>query len=355
VRRLCNILLVLVFNQVLNAQDIHFSQINENPSLINPALCGSSNPIRISTSYREQWGAYKTMGLSLESRFNTSEWEKVDQFRTMTFKKRSSGRLAAGLSVYSDKAGDGNLGQTQINLSLASFIPISKQSFISVGLLGNYTQRKLDVSKLVFPDQLPGGQLDPNLGSGENFSSVSYTYADIAAGALWTFDKKGNQDVGRQLKVRMGVSLYHLAKSEQKFIDPSNEFLYLKSVLHGDFTFGIFNTNKAFAPSYLLEFQGPHKKIMLGGLIKNYFNDNSHYTGLVKSSCFSYGVYFRINEAVVFNTLFEWKQQYSIGLSYDLTVSKYSQYNSMRGGFEISLKYVSPKAFLYQKKTNIEP
>jgi type IX secretion system PorP/SprF family membrane protein len=348
------ILIPVFFTGSVCSQDIHFSQVSENPALVNPALCGANNPMRVSSSYRDQWGsmssAYKTLGFSFESRFNRSEWEKVDQFRTMTFKKRGSDRLAAGLSVYSDKAGDGRLGQTQVNLSLASFVPVSRQSFISVGLLGSFNQRQIDVSKLIFSDQLPDGQLDPDIGSGEIFSNLNYSYADLATGALWTFDEKKSEDVDRQLKAKMGISFYHLVNSKQKFLDPSNEFLQLKTVVHGDFTFGIFNTNKAFAPAYLLEFQGPYRKLMFGGFIKNYFNDNSHYTGLVKSSCFSYGVFYRVKDAVIFNALFEWKQQYVIGLSYDVTVSKLGQYNSMRGGFEITLKYVSPKAFLYQEK-----
>ena len=94
------------------AQDLHFSQYNENPSLVNPALTGSAYVLRASVVYKDQWSAvtvpYRTLGASVEMKFKASSWEKIDPFKTRTFKKSFS-RLAGGLSFFSDKAGDGKL------------------------------------------------------------------------------------------------------------------------------------------------------------------------------------------------------------------------------------------------------
>lgn len=55
------------------SQDFHFSQFNETPDLVNPALTGVSNIMRASIIYRDQWRSvtvpYTTYGVSVESRF----------------------------------------------------------------------------------------------------------------------------------------------------------------------------------------------------------------------------------------------------------------------------------------------
>jgi hypothetical protein len=48
--------------------------------------------------------------------------------------------------------------------------------------------------------------------------------------------------------------------------------------------------------------------------------------------------------------LLEWQEQFAMGLSYDVNVSKLAGTSSARGGFEITLRYTKPKPFLYQKK-----
>lgn len=64
------------------AQDIHFSQYNEVPSLMNPALIGSQYVMRASIIYKDQWGSvtapYRTYGASYEMKFKASNWEKTD-------------------------------------------------------------------------------------------------------------------------------------------------------------------------------------------------------------------------------------------------------------------------------------
>jgi len=118
------ILLGCLLTNSLSSQDFHFSQYNENPALINPALIGSTHVMKTSIVYRDQWSsitnAYKSYGFSFESRFKASNWEQVDPNRTMMFKKAQN-RMAGGLSVYNDKAGDAKLGTLQTNLTFAMF------------------------------------------------------------------------------------------------------------------------------------------------------------------------------------------------------------------------------------------
>src|SRR4051812_22882024 len=97
-------LLILLFAMSrLYGQDLHFSQYTENPSLINPALTGVYSVFRASAVYKDQWRSatvpFKTFGVSIESKFKPSNWNKVEG-QSMRFTKTSFSRLAGGLSCY---------------------------------------------------------------------------------------------------------------------------------------------------------------------------------------------------------------------------------------------------------------
>ena len=130
---------IIIVESAIFSQDLHFSQYNENPSLVNPALTGSSYVMRASVVYKDQWRSvtvpYQTYGASFEMKFKASNWDKVDPFKTRTF-KRSFSRLAGGVAFYSDKAGDGNMGTNQVNFSLASFLKAGEHASIALGLQG---------------------------------------------------------------------------------------------------------------------------------------------------------------------------------------------------------------------------
>src|SRR5687767_8035643 len=99
--------LFVLCGSVLKAQDLHFSQFLEHPSLVNPALTGATGHIRASAAFKDQWKKvtvpYRTMGASIEMRRmgHGRKKKRVGKFGTAV--KRNSGRLAAGLSVYKDR------------------------------------------------------------------------------------------------------------------------------------------------------------------------------------------------------------------------------------------------------------
>jgi type IX secretion system PorP/SprF family membrane protein len=160
---------------LVQAQDIHFSQFNEQPALINPALTGAKNPSRFSLAYRNQWRSiatpYITSGASFETRFNTSNWQQSDKTKTQTSNQKSLGRLAAGLSIYKDNAGDGNMQSIQANLSVASFVATGKKSFLSLGLQASLVQKKINSENLIFPNQYKGSGYVASMASNESFQN----------------------------------------------------------------------------------------------------------------------------------------------------------------------------------------
>ncbi len=283
-------------------------------------------------------------------KFKASNWEKAKQKLTKTYSKSIS-RMAGGLAFYSDKAGDGNMGTSQVNLSLASFVPLNRENILSLGLQASVVQRKVDFSKLIFPEQYNGTAYDPNISNGEDARSQNFIYPDIATGINWSYgSSKKSMGSKKSIKSNVGFSMYHINQPKQKFLTGSNEKLNAKFVLHGDLLIGIKNTNIALEPSYLIQFQGPSKEIIIGMICKYYFKEDSKYTGIIKQSAFAIGGAFRNKDAFIISALVE-SGQYAFGFSYDLNTSKLSSVSTGRGGPEIFLRFVTPNPFLYQMKT----
>ena len=84
-------------------------------------------------------------------------------------------------------------------------------------------------------------------------------------------------------------------------------------------------------------------------MLKYTLREDSKYTGYVNGASVDVGLYYRWDDALVITGLIE-MANYSIGLSYDATLSGLISPTTARGGFEISLRYVNPSNFLYQNK-----
>lgn len=345
-------MLVTVVNSF--GQDLHFSQYYENPSLVNPALTGSAYVMRASLIYKDQWRSvtvpYKTYGASYEMKFKASSWDRVDPFKTRTFKK-SFNKLSGGLSFYSDKAGDGNMGTNQVNLSLATFIKSGEYSAVSLGLQGGMVQKTIDYTKLIFSNQYNGSTgYDQAIPNGEQYGAQNFTYADFAAGAMWMYSRE-EKSIGEnnQLKVDAGVGMFHINKPKQKFLVGTAEKLFSKYVVHGRALIGIPHSNVGIAPSFICQIQGPTKEIIAGAMVKYYLKNDSKYTGYIKRSSIGLGASYRYKDAVIVAALLE-VGQYAIGFSYDINTSSLSKVSSLRGGPEIVLRFNSANPYLFQKR-----
>lgn len=348
------VLSAVLCTSAVMAQDIHFSQYMQTPSLVNPALTGATHTLRASVIYKDQWRGitvpYKTYGASFEMKLKANNWEKSDDNKTKSYKKSFS-RLAAGLSFFSDKAGDGNMGTSQVMGSLASFVPINDKNSVSIGLQTSMIQRSIDFSKLVFPDQYSGTAYDPNISNGENQGAQNYVYADVGAGINWSYGYDSKSVTSNKgVKIKSGVALYHINRPKPKYLALSNDKTYMKVVLHGDAMIGRDNSNIAFVPSYLIQLQGPAKEIIVGLMTKYYFKEDSKYTGIIKQSAFGFGAAYRNLDALILSAQVE-VGQYAIGFSYDINTSKLTKASIGRGGPEIFLRFVTPNPFLYQMNT----
>jgi type IX secretion system PorP/SprF family membrane protein len=333
------------------AQDLHFSQFNETPALVNPALTGVEGPLKISLINKDQWksvtNAFKTYGANVEARIAFGSGGKS---RSTVAKQKVFSGINAGLSFFSDKTGDGSLSNNRINLSVSTFLAIHKGHFISVGLQNSYIQRKVNPGNFIFPDQYNGAIYDPNYTTRESFATQSYWYSDAGAGLMYTYDRDEKSfDIEKLFRAHLGFGLYHILQPKDQFIFPDQKSYY-KYVIHGDMIKSLGKTHIAIAPSFLVQMQGPSREILFGALVKHSIKGNSKYTGKNRRSSLGYGAYYRVGDAVIFSAVLELAERYAIILGYDVNISSLKTASSRRGGFEIGLKYTKPRAALLQRK-----
>ncbi len=316
-------------------QDIHLSQYYDSPLSINPAATGAfPGDYRLATNYKSQWktisSPYKTIAASADA--------KVHRFGVS---KKSY--AAAGISLFRDKAGKSNMGLTQVSFNAAYQQALSDHSSLAVGVQPSFAQRSLNTTDLKWDSQWDGNNYDPTLPPEYGYNQ-NFIYFDIGTGVEYKYYNSQNK-----FKYILGVSSFHLHQPKQRYY-PEIDRLYRKYM--GYTSAHIPLPKKPFiiiVPQLMYSMQGPYREILAGGQVRYVFgadmsDDNvvlNTYTLL--SSAVQAGILYRFKDAIVATASFEMHKSLSIGISYDLNISKLKVASELRGGMELSLVY---KGFL---------
>ena len=318
-----------------SAHDIHFSQLTQTPLLLNPALAGMSHKVMAIINFKDQWKSvsatpYRTFNVSADMAYN---------------RKKNGSHLGVGLDVFSDKAGDGAMGTTTAQLHLSGILAANNKNLLSLGISGGFGQRSLNYEKLYWDNQYDGMAYNPALLSGEPNTFGNHSYIDASAGLAW-FYGAGHSTLSSNdaLTINAGVSLQHINQPTYSFYGAAEQKLPMKMVAHGTADIGMKNYNLVLVPSYIVMIQGAHREINTGMLFKYIMQDASRYTGRKKPAAFVLGGYYRFGDAAVIETGYEFSN-YRIGLSYDINISGLDVASRSRGGFEVSLRFMSPNPF----------
>ncbi|PIZ05689.1 MAG: hypothetical protein COY57_05940, partial [Flavobacteriales bacterium CG_4_10_14_0_8_um_filter_32_5] len=244
------------------------------PLLLDPSQAGKGNDQRAIINYRNQWSSvaspFKTYGFSYDTHFNKKQ--KKDNF------------FGTAISVYSDKAGDIDLGLTILNLSLAYNIKLNQESFLSAGLQGGFMQSSLSDANLRFQSQFDGEGHNGTLNSGENFANTSFFEPDFALGVSYYYASNGmsakvisNNGFDGQ-KVNVGVAIHHVASPNFSFLEENTDNLNFRYVLHTNTSFGIGGINMAIQPSGFIAYQQKATDILLGSYFRYNLKEKSKYS-----------------------------------------------------------------------------
>lgn len=298
-------------------QDPQFSQFYAAPLYHNPAFTGAAHKGRLVANYRNQWpsipGAFVTTAFS------------VDNY----FKAYNSG---FGLSASRDKAGSGGLSTSNIALNYAYELQITQQWNCRAGLSFGYASRNVDFSKLTFRDQLNANFIPIPTSDPAQASVNRANYFDISSGFLL---------YSRYIWV--GGSTMHMNQPNQSILGASSKLpmritmmagakIPLQKRLYGS-SYGK-EIEKSISPSILYKRQGDFQQLDLGAyLTVKPLIVGMWYRGLPIAN-YKRGLYNQ--DALVW--LLGFKHDYfSLGYSYDLTISKLGP--GTAGSHEISISY----------------
>jgi type IX secretion system PorP/SprF family membrane protein len=317
---------------ISSAQDPNFSQFFASPMTLNPALTGKFDGVyRFSANYRNQWptinNAYTTMTASLDMSIMKSRIPEIDQF-------------GIGVMGYSDKAGNGVLNSTYYALSLAYHKGLDENGYhqIGAGFQGTYMNRRLDVNKIVFEDQLtPFGFTGVTT---ESFSArqVNLNYFDLNAGVFYNGTTNGYNNF------YLGASMYHINRPKESF--QKGEFLLnARTTIQagGRIPVGSYNSLH-FAANHSM--QAKAQNTMIGGAYAMNLNANEETPTNVY-----FGSWYRFNDAIIPYVGLEFGE-WHFGFSYDVNTSSLKPASNTRGGVEISLIYIKKHVDPNMKKLN---
>jgi len=345
--------IAFLFCNITVAQDSHFSQYDHSPLTINPALTAVDKNLHIVAHHKEQWRSlkgYRTDELSFEMRFDPTSWIKVKN-RTAVYKKKKQKGLALGVSLFSDKAGDGNMKRISGTFALAYHLLLDENNRISAGVLASSKRSSIDPSGLRFNSQYDyAGVYDQFSLSGETYQTSSISYNDYTAGICYSFGSENKYMESNDNKsLKVGVAFDHLSRPEQSYISTIHSKSYMKYTLHAQTLLGIKNSSISVGASVISMFQGPQSEVTMGMLLKYRMKDESKYTGIKKGAAVSLGCSYRFRDALIPYLQYE-LARYAIGISYDVNLSGLKKATTGRGGIEVTLRFFNPVPYLFQKK-----
>lgn len=318
-----NILFILCILCLKNlfAQDIHFSQFNDLPLALNPALAGGMDgTFRSGIIYRNQWNS---ISVPFESTGVFADFKSAPRFLNRE-------TIGWGIQLLNDRSGSGGLNENIASLSgsYQKYLNQKRDHIVTFGISIIGLQKSIDFSKLNFENQF---QIETanfeSLSSNELIENKSIAKFDLGTGAIWTY----YNDYGYQLTA--GMSIFHINRPSLSFYG-NNDPLGRKFNLHAS---GIYPVNKKvdIDPSFLYSRQTKNNNFVIGTDILYNLGRKT-----VEKIDFKIGVYGRLKEAMNFTVGMN-HDNWSIDIGYDLNVSSLAPVSRSRGAFEISISYVN--------------
>ena len=304
------------FLQNADAQDLHFSQFFNNPLLTNPANTGfiPDADYRLGASYRNQYSnimavPYKTMSI----------FGDAQVFRN----KLETGWLGLGGVILHDVAGSGSLTSTKAYASIAYHQELGLSSLVTAGFNIGWANKRIDQSKLTFPDQFDGKFFDATLPTSVMLLNNSISYFDLQVGMNYAYFP--TQDV----YINAGYSIHHVNRPKETFFeDIADDQISIRQIA---FLNGIFkvNDNVIINPNIYYTTQARARELVLG--LNASYNLSEHGEKQIIA-----GLYYRYQDAVIPMIGLE-VNNIRFTFSYDVTTSSLNNFNHGFGADEFNL------------------
>jgi type IX secretion system PorP/SprF family membrane protein len=320
-KKLKNIILLITYNLLIitctHAQDLHFSQFFNNPLLTNPANTGfiPDADYRLGASYRDQYSSimavpYKTMSI----------YGDAQVFRD----RLENGWLGLGGVILRDVAGSGSLTSTKAYASVAYHQMLGNSSLLTAGFNVGWANKRIDQTKLKFPDQFDGKFFDNKIPTSVALTNNNVSYLDIQTGLNYAYFPSEN------VYINVGYSIQHVNKPVETFIDASADTTRI-AMRHIGFVNAILKLNQdvIINPNAYFTTQAKANELVLG------LNAAYNLSGDGAKQLIG-GLYYRLGDAVVPMVGFE-LNNVRFTFSYDVTTSSLHNFNGYRGASEFNV------------------
>ncbi len=304
----------------LQAQDLHFSQFFNSPLSTNPANTGfiPDADYRIGANYRNQWSTVMTVPYKTISVFGDAQ-----VFRD----KLDNGWLGLGALLLNDQAGSGSLTSTKIYGSLAYHQMLGLSSLLSAGFNIGWANKRINPTKLTFPDQFEGKFFDGNQPSEAKnaiLANNSVSYLDVHAGMNYAYFPDEN------VYINAGYSIQHVNRPRETFFNdntsdgriPIRQTGFINAILK-------VNDRVIVNPNAYFSTQAKATELVFG------INANYNLSEAGEKQLLA-GIYYRLGDAIAPMVGFE-LNHIQFAFSYDVTLSSLNKFNSYRGASEFSI------------------
>jgi type IX secretion system PorP/SprF family membrane protein len=307
---------LLCFNA--KGQDLHFSQFFNSPLTTNPANTGftTSADYRIGAHFRNQWSSilatpYKTVSFFADAQVLRNQIE--------------NGWLGLGAFILSDEAGSGGLRSTKIYGSIAYHQMLGNNSLLSAGFNIGWANKRIDNSKLKFPDQFDGKFFDNTLPTSVALVNNNVSYLDIQAGLNYAYYPTDD------IYVNAGYSIHHANRPQETFFETDNDKTKIP-IRHIGFLNAVIKLNDRviISPNAYYTNQAKASELVVGSIVNYNLSGDGGEKQLIA------GVYYRAGDAIIPMIGFEIKN-IRFTFSYDATTSTLNNFNNLRGAQEFNL------------------
>ncbi|MBS1646237.1 MAG: PorP/SprF family type IX secretion system membrane protein [Bacteroidetes bacterium] len=301
------VLIVYVF--FAKAQNPQFTQYYALPLLLNPAFTGQTYEHRFTADVRSQWPGVATTYKSVAASYDYN---------------MASANSGIGLVFLQDIAGTPSISSSLALLSYAYNFKINKTTEIRAGLQMGYGYKSIDMSKLVFNDQLyyNSATLDPYVLN----MNTHVSYFDLNAGAMIN-----------SATYWFGFTAQHINTPNTSFSVDGDNKQPVDISLHGGYRFVLEKKGnklkKFFSPTFNYKHERNFNQLDIGAY---------YFMAPINLGLWYRGIPFTNKPGSDAISLLVGvdldKYDMRIGFSYDVTVSKLLVANSL-GAFELSFIY----------------
>jgi type IX secretion system PorP/SprF family membrane protein len=288
------------------AQDIHFSQVDADPVLLNPAYSGFYEGLgRFGVVYRNQWASVSVPFSTLAASGEMAVW-------------RGGGRrgLSVGGTLFADKAGTLNYGTVSGHLSTAYYQALNRSgsSVLSVGVEVGWAQSGFDPSQAEMEE------------AGEGFEVRKVHYPLLAAGLAWYCQPTPD------FHLKAGLSLRNLNRPNISYMKLDETYLARRYSLFARAEYRCWQSI-SLLPVLMSQMQGKHRGVVFGGDVKWYIEEGGSREVSLRA-----GVAMRAADALIANLMLEYNSLL-FTFSYDANISGLAVASGGMGAFEAGLVY----------------